>query len=152
LLHPEILLQTKERKAAREILWLEELLADPKTFAARVRAEMHLLVRALSLKEWDEAPNLVKHDPDDPQTLWDPERFESTMAPFLAEYGELPFTPESRRHHWTQIKKTGDREWEVTQTLLDPQGDNLWAIQGTIDLRNPDEADGPIVRVGRIGA
>ena len=152
LLHPEILLQTKERKTAREILWLEELLADPKTFAARVRAEMHLLVRALSLKEWEEAPNLVKHDPDDPQTLWDPERFESTMAPFFAEYGELPFTPEARRHHWTQIKKTGDREWEVTQTLLDPQGDNLWAIQGTIDLRNPDEADGPIVRVGRIGA
>ena len=35
---------------------------------------------------------------------------------------------------------------------LGSQGDNLWAIQGTIDLRNPDEAEGPIVRVGRIGA
>jgi hypothetical protein len=152
LLHPEVLVRTKERETAREILWLQELLADPKTFAARVRAEMHLLVRALSLKEWEEAPNLVKEDPDDPETLWDAERFEKTMAPFFEEYGELPFTPEARRHHWTQIRPTGDRQWEVAHTLLDPQGDNLWAIQGTIDLRNPDEAEGPIVRVGRIGA
>jgi superfamily II RNA helicase len=152
LLHPEVLVRSKERKTAREILWLEELLADPKTFMARVRAEMHLLVRALSLKEWEEAPNLVKQDPDDPDTLWDPERFESTMAPFFGEYGELLFTPDARRHQWTQIRKTGEREWEVTHTLLDPPGDNLWAIQGTIDLRNPDEAEGPIVRVGRIGA
>jgi superfamily II RNA helicase len=152
LLHPEILVRTHERETAREILWLQELLADPKTFAARVRAEMHLLVRALSLKEWEEAPNLVRQDADDPDTLWDQERFESTMAPFFEEYGELVFTPDARRHQWTQIRPTGDRQWAVTHTLLDPQGDNLWAIQGTIDLRNPDEVEGPIVRVGRIGA
>ncbi len=152
LLHPEILVRTKERETAREILWLQELLADPKTFAARVRAEMHLLTRALSIKDWEEALNLIKQDPDDPQTLWDAERFEQAMAPFFAEYGELLFTPEARRHQWTQIHKIGDRQWEVAHTLLDPQGDNLWAIQGTIDLRDPDEAEGPIVRVGRIGA
>ena len=152
LLHPEILVRTKERETAREILWLQELLADPKTFAARIRAEMHLLTRALSIKDWEDASNLIKQDPDDPQTLWDAERFEQTMAPFFADYGELLFTPEARRHQWTQIEKIGDRQWNVAHTLLDPQGDNLWAIQGTIDLRDPDEAEGPIVRVGRIGA
>ncbi|MFL6194644.1 MAG: DEAD/DEAH box helicase [Thermoanaerobaculia bacterium] len=152
LLHPEILVRTHQRETAREILWLQELLADPKTFTARVRAEMHLLVRALSLKEWEEAPNLVRQDAEDPDTLWDPERFESTMAPFFEEYGELVFTPDARRHQWTQIRPTGDRQWAVAHTLLDPQGDNLWAIQGTIDLRNPDEAEGPLVRLERIGA
>jgi hypothetical protein len=152
LLHPEILLRTKERETAREILWLQELLADPKTFAARVRAEMHLLTRALSMRDWEEAAALIKQDPDEPETLWDAERFEQALAPFFAEYGELLFTPEARRHQWTQIQKTGDRQWSVAHTLLDPQGDNLWAIQGTIDLRSPDEAEGPIVRVGRIGA
>ena len=151
LLHPEVLVKTKERATAREILWLQELLADPKTFASRVRAEMHLLVRSLSLKDWEEATTLVKQDPDDPQAQWDAERFEKTLAPFFEEYGELPFTPEARRHHWTQIEKTGERTWNVAHTMLDPQGDNLWAIQGTIDLREPDEAEGPIVRVGRIG-
>ena len=150
LLHPEILVRTKHRETAREILWLQELLADPKTFTARVRAEMHLLVRALSLKDWEEATNLVKQDAEEPETLWDADRFEAALAPFFEEYGELLFTPESRRHQWTHIRPTGDRTWEVTHTLLDPQGDNLWAIQGAIDLRNPEEVEGPIVRVGRI--
>ncbi|HSN87796.1 MAG TPA: DUF3516 domain-containing protein, partial [Thermoanaerobaculia bacterium] len=150
LLHPEILVRTRHREAAREILWLQELLADPKTFTARVRAEMHLLVRALSLKDWEEATNLVKQDAEEPETLWDADRFEAALAPFFEEYGELLFTPESRRHQWTHIRPTGDRTWDVTHTLLDPQGDNLWAIQGTIDLRNPEEVEGPIVRVGRI--
>ncbi|HSF40691.1 MAG TPA: DUF3516 domain-containing protein, partial [Thermoanaerobaculia bacterium] len=109
LLHPEILVRTRHREAAREILWLQELLADPKTFTARVRAEMHLLVRALSLKDWEEATNLVKQDAEEPETLWDADRFEAALAPFFEEYGELLFTPESRRHQWTHIRPTGDR-------------------------------------------
>src|SRR4029079_9877585 len=45
LLHPELrLLRAQERQKAREALWIQDLLADPKVFAARVRAEMHLLV------------------------------------------------------------------------------------------------------------
>jgi len=33
------------------------------------------------------------------------------------------------------LRATGDRTWEVAHTLLDPQGDNLWAVLGSIDLR-----------------
>ncbi|HEX3526872.1 MAG TPA: hypothetical protein VH988_07380, partial [Thermoanaerobaculia bacterium] len=29
----------------------------------------------------------------------------------------------------------GVRTWEVAHTLLHPQGDNLWAVPGSIDLR-----------------
>ena len=46
---------------------------------------------------------------------------------------------------------TGDRTWEISQTLLDPQGDNLWAIVGEVDLRDPRALDGPLVRLQRIG-
>jgi hypothetical protein len=152
LLHPELRLEGKgKREAAKEALWLEELLANPKSFAARVRAELHLLVRALASKEWEEAVASVQQDPEGPGGTWDEERFEAAMAPFVAEYGELVFTPEARRHQWTEIRPTGDRTWEVAQTLLDPQDDNLWAVQGTIDLRNPLAIDGPLVRLTRIG-
>jgi hypothetical protein len=82
---------------------------------------------------------------------WDAERFERELAPFFAEYGELLFTPESRRHQHTQLRRTGDRTWEVRQVLLDPQGENLWAIAGEIDLRDPHALEGPLVRLQRIG-
>jgi Domain of unknown function (DUF3516) len=153
LLHPELLLTRGEtRKTATEQLWIEELLHDPKGFASRVRAEMHLLVRALSNKDWEEAITAVRQDPGLPETVWDAERFEQTLEPFFAEYGELLFTPEARRHQWTQIRATGDRTWDVTHTLLDPQCDNLWAVIGSIDLRDPDMIDGPLVWLHRISA
>ena len=153
LVHPELVLQRgAERKIATERLWIEALVHDPKGFAARVRAEMHLLVRALANKDWEEAVSTVLQNPNDPASLWDPERFEKSLAPFFAEYPELIFTPEARRHQWTQIRPTGDRTWEVAHTLLDPQSDNLWAVLGSIDLRDPDLIDGPLLRLERIGA
>ncbi|HEX7180476.1 MAG TPA: DUF3516 domain-containing protein [Thermoanaerobaculia bacterium] len=154
MIHPELALRRgEERKVAAEQLWIEELVHDPKAFGARVRAEMHLLVRALANKDWEVAVDSIRQDADVPETLWDAERFEEAMEPFFAEYGELVFTPEARRHHWTQVRPTGTpRVWDINHTLLDPQGDNLWAVIGTIDLRNPDEIDGPLLRLRRIGA
>ena len=155
LLHPELrLARALEREKAREALWVQELLADEKAFAARVRAEMHLLVRTLAQKDWEEAVPTVRHDAgeaDDPEGPWNAERFEAALAPFFAEYPELVFTPEARRHQWTQLRPTGERTWKVVQTLLDPQGDNLWAIEGEIDLRDPEAPEGPLVRLTRIG-
>jgi len=153
LLHPELVLQRgTQRKIATEKLWIDELIHDSKGFAARVRAEMHLLVRALANKDWEEAVSTIRQDPTDPESLWDAERFEKALEPFYAEYPEMVFTPEARRHQWTQIRTTGDRTWEVAHTLLDPQGDNLWAVLGSIDLRDPDMIDGPLLRLERIGA
>ncbi len=153
LIHPELVLQRGEqRKVATEALWIEELVHDPKAFAARVRAEMHLLVRALASRDWEEAAASIRQDPDDPETVWDAERFEAALEPFFAEYSELVFTAEARRHQWTQVRPTGTpRVWEVSHTLVDPQGDNLWALLGTIDLSRPDEIDGPLLRLQRIG-
>jgi superfamily II RNA helicase len=149
LLHPEIRLKRLQRHQAAEQLWLKQLLADPKAFAARMRAELHLVVRALAEKEWEDAAAAVLQDPDDP---WAPDRFEEAMKPFYEEYGELVFTPEARRHQHTHIREIDERVWEVAQTILDPQGDNLWAVQGIVDLRDPDVMDGPLVKVVRVGA
>ncbi len=148
LLHPEIrLARERERERAREALWADQLVGDPRVFAARVRAEMHLLVHALAERDWEEAALSVKQEPDG---AWDAERFEEAMAPFFAEHGALAFAAEARRHRWTEVRKTGDRTWKVSHTLLDPEGETLWAITGAIDLRRPGAADGPLVRVESI--
>jgi hypothetical protein len=173
LLHPELRRERALEHEAAEALWIRELIADPKAFGARVRAEMHLLVRTLAARDWEAAAESVaapaggdeRAAADDGaaaagaagdggaggEAAWDAERFEREMAPFFAEHGELLFTPEARRHQFTLIQRTGDRTWEVRQTLLDPQGDNLWAIAGAIDLRDPRALEGPLVRLHRIG-
>ena len=159
LLHPEIRLTHQQEREAMDALWIRSLLEDPKLFAARVRAEMHLLVRALANKDWEGAVAAVWQPVGDvpegaeaPPNAWNEELFEQALAPFFEEYGELVFGPEARRHQWTQIRPTGERVWQVTQTLLDPQGENLWAVLGVVDLRDPHAVEGPLVRVERIGA
>ncbi len=95
LLHPEILVRTHHRETAREILWLQELLADPKTFAARVRAEMHLLVRALSFKDWEEAATLVKQDPDRSPDPMGRRPLRGDAGPLLRRIRRAPLHPRS---------------------------------------------------------
>ncbi|HEX7578748.1 MAG TPA: DUF3516 domain-containing protein, partial [Thermoanaerobaculia bacterium] len=158
LRHPERLLEEAVRpEKPRRAAWLEELLSDPRVFAARVRAEMHLLVRALARKEWEEAAERVFQVPEgadadaEREGRWDAERFEAAMAPFFEEHAELLAGPEARLHQWTNLRPNGPRRWEVTQTLLDPEADNGWAVFADIDLRDDGAPDGPILRVRRIG-
>jgi hypothetical protein len=157
LRHPELLLrEARQPETRKEAAWLTELLSNPKVFAARVRAEMHLLVRALAARDWEEAAERVyQPETDEAATAagirWDAERFESAMAPFFEEFGELVPGAEARLHHWTNLRPAGPRRWVVTQTLLDPKGDRAWAIFAGIDLRDSEAADGPILRIERIG-
>ncbi len=166
MLHPELRRARAPQHEAAEALWIGELIADPQAFGARVRAEMHLLVRTLAARDWAAAAEGAAGvaaevgvgeggeegaaGAEPAGDAWDAERFEREMAPFFAEYGELLFTPEARRHQFTQLRRTGDRTWDVRQVLLDPQGENLWAIAGDIDLRNPRALEGPLVRLRRI--
>ncbi len=158
LRHPELLLkEARQPEAKKEAAWLTELLSNPKVFAARVRAEMHLLVRALAARDWEKAAERVYQRPEtdeaasDAGIRWDAERFESAMAPFFEEHGELVSGTEARLHHWTNLRPAGPRRWEVTQTLLDPKRDHTWAVFAGIDLRDGAAADGPILRIERIG-
>jgi hypothetical protein len=158
LRHPELLLrETRQPEARKEAAWLTELLSNPRVFAARVRAEMHLLVRALAARDWEEAAERVYQRPEmdeaakDTGIRWDAARFESAMTPFFEEFGALVSGAEARLHHWTNLRSAGPRRWDVTQTLLDPKGDHTWAIFASIDLRDSAAADGPILRIERIG-
>ena len=158
LRHPERLLEEAVRpEKPRRAAWLEELLSDPRVFAARIRAEMHLLVRALARKEWEEAVERVFQVPEgagadaEREGRWDAERFEAAMVPFFEGHAELLAGPEARLHQWTNLRPNGPRRWEVTQTLLDPEGDNDWAVFADIDLRDDGAPDGPILRLRSIG-
>lgn len=148
LLHPELLVRRKEERGkAVEALWVRELVENPRSFAARVRSEMHLLIHALARKAWEEAAErVVGGDPESPE-LWDGKRFEQALESFFAEHAELVDSPESRRHHWTQIRPIGDRQWEVQQTLLDSSEDNLWGIRARVDLRRATTVDQPLLRI-----
>ena len=108
-----------------------DLALHERALVARVRAELHGLVRALAAQDWEAAAASVRADPDD---VWDADRIAHALAPFLAEYGRLDFTPDARLAHRTRIDAAGPRRWRVAQVLVDPAGDELWAVHGDVDL------------------
>ncbi len=125
-----------------------DLASEPLLLAARVRSELHELVRELSVGRFDRAAACCLQDPED---AWDAGRFERALAPFLAEYERVLFTPVARQSHKTTLRSTGPRTWQVFQSLVDPEGDGLWAIEGLIDLSQQRNPEGRLVRVRRIG-
>jgi hypothetical protein len=145
LLHPQ---EREERAEGARAAPPFDLALHERLLAARVRSEMHALVRALASGVFDDATGCVRQDPEDP---WDAARFQRALAPFLEEYQCLVFTPEARQSHRTLLRRTAARTWEVFQVLLDSRGDDMWAIEGAVDLEGERDPAGPLVRLRRIG-
>ncbi len=135
---------TEEAPAAKPY----DLVDHPRALAARIRAELHALVHALSRGDFEEAVACVRHDPGDP---WDEARFERELAPFLAEHARIVFDPSARTPQRTRVTKRSPRLFEVMQTLVDPEGENDWCVEGEIEVPVGHPPDGPLLHVRRIG-
>ena len=152
LRRPELLLEVQaDTKAAHRLLAAKELRGDPAALASRLRAELHQLVAALARKDWEEASACVRHAPEDPTALDAADDFEDAMEPFFAEFDKLLFDHSARLAEHTQITDTGNNQWQVVQILLDPSDENLWCIEGRVDLSDDANVEGPLVTVTRIG-
>lgn len=121
---------------------------DPRAVRARIRAEMHQLVRDLAARRYDEAARRVRPDPDDP---WDAERLEAALAPFYQEYEAIRFDPPARQAHWTRIDERAPGRFDVRQTLLDDREDGFWCLEGEIDLTRDAPPEEPWLALRRIG-
>ncbi len=137
LIHPGAETKPMDVTAPRTV----DVAANPKAFAARVRAELHRLVKALSVEDWEEATALVRGPFD----------FAAAMKPFVEEHGRLMFGPAQRAPSTTLLESTGPRTWRVRQVLVDDAGANDWMIEGTIDLAEHASPSAPLVEITRIG-
>jgi hypothetical protein len=152
LRHPELLLEgVPDAKTAHRVLAAQELRGDPAALATRLRAELHQLVAALARRDWEEAAACVRHAVDEPSALTEPDDFSNAMDPFFAEHEELIFDHRARLAEHTQLTAAGDNRWQVVQVLLDPSEENLWCVEGRVDLSDDAHLEGPLIVVTRIG-
>ncbi len=151
MLHPELELDATKRELARRELRAYELLHDPRALPARLRAELHQLVRVLARQNYDGAVLSVWQLAEHEGERWPAERFEAAMGPFYADYEKLMFNHEARQAQNTRIVQTSPRTWDVTQVLVDPVGDNHWYVDAQVDLTDPRSFEGSLLRLRRIG-
>ena len=154
----------------------QDLTEDPKAFFARVRAQMRLVVQALSRREYAEVLEHIRLPegfepesalaPQEPQALseaepdphsWEPERgawttqqISEAIRPFYDDYEAILFNGEARANHNTVVTLEGPRHWAVRQILIDDQGDRSWYVQGEINLIDQETPAGPLVTLTAI--
>jgi superfamily II RNA helicase len=114
---------------------------DQKSFNARIRAEMHQLMQALSKRDFEAATTCVANDD------WDPARFESEFASLFDVQGEVRHDPDARRGHWTQIDGRSELAFDVVQTLLNLEGEGEFQIEAEVVLEEPRLPAGPMLRM-----
>jgi hypothetical protein len=135
----------------RRDLLLRELRSNPKALSSRLRAEMHQLVAALSRRDWEEAAACIRTEPEGASAISSADDFSLALEPFFEAYDALRFDHQARLAEHCQITDTGDHTWRVLQVVLDPADDNLWYIEGAVDLRDGASVAGPLIVVTRIG-
>jgi len=118
---------------------------DRKLFEARVRAEMHQLLRALERRDFEGAAACVAHP------AWAADEVEPALAPLFAE-GRVPRAdPPARLAHWTRIEeRRGDGDglrFDVVQTLLDADGEGDAQLEAEVVLDSTRLPAGPMLRI-----
>jgi superfamily II RNA helicase len=117
-----------------------------KQVVARLRAELHRLLRGVGMRAWDEALAALA-----PGHGWTAAELEAQMAPYFAEHGQVVLTPEARRPHHSLVKPVGPRSWQVQQRILDPEGHADWMLDCTAGLPEGPLPDTPLLELRRIG-
>jgi superfamily II RNA helicase len=114
---------------------------DRKSFEARIRAEMHELLRALAQRDFETAAACVAN------TDWDAERIERELAP-LFEQGDGPRAdPEARKAHWTRIEERAPLHFDVIQTLIDRDGEGDAQIEAEVVLESTRLPAGTMLQI-----
>jgi hypothetical protein len=120
---------------------------DRRSFDARVRAEMHQFMQALSRLDYESAAGCLLADGEDE---WEAPRLEAEWAPFFETQPTLRCDPEARLAHWTRIEARGEFSFEVVQTLVDPEGEGASQIEAEVELTEARMPPGPMLRFVRL--
>ncbi len=125
----------------------KDISRDQKAFHARVRHELHALVRALAAQDYEEASAAVHLE-----SALSTRDIQLAMERYFAEYPSLVTDARSRTTDKTRIEQLEPHLYRVRQVLVDPEEDNMWYVEGQIDLRADQAPEGVLVRLEHIGS
>jgi superfamily II RNA helicase len=133
----------------------KDVTQDKRGFQVLVRNEIFRFVRALSRRDWAEAARVILPPADAAgggpgvgAEVREAARIEAELGSFFAEHQAIRVDPEARSPKHLAIE-VGEHTWTVRQTLLDPEEDNDWFVEMTVDLDRSRETARPVLTLER---
>src|SRR5262249_55078329 len=117
-----------------------------KEISARIRSELHRLLKAVAEKAWDEALGCLAPGHD-----WTAESLAAEAEPYFAANERIVLTPEARLRGRGVARADARGHWEARQKILAPDGEADWMLDCSVTLPPGPLADGPLLTLCRIG-
>ena len=117
---------------------------NARAFRVLVRNAMFRRVELAALRRWDLLGEM------DAESGWNSERWQKAITEYFEEYGTLGTGPSARGPAFLHIEQ-GATVWTVRQVFEDPDGDQDWGIEATVDLAESDEAGIAAITVVAVG-
>lgn len=121
---------------------------DPAHFRRQLRNHIQMLVTALARGHAGSILSLIEPDDADGRP-WTAERLDALLDAHYQSHGAILLDPEARNARHTVISDDGRA---VSQTLIDEDGLNDWAVFLRVDPVKSAEEKAPVVSLERIGA
>jgi len=123
---------------------LIDISSDARLFNARIRAEVHTLLSALSRRDFEDAAAHIRSGE------WDAAALEAASDRYHAAHERLRVDHAARYTEHTVVETIAPHFWKVTQTIVDEDDENDWFLEAEIDLRDDTNPDGPLLALLRI--
>jgi superfamily II RNA helicase len=124
----------------------KDITRDQKAFTARVRHELYALVRALAARDYEEAFASVH-----PESSFTEAQITVALGRYFEQYPSLVTDARARSTERTLLTQLAPHLYRVRQVLVDPDDDNMWFLEGEIDLRADKAPSGVLLRLEHIG-
>jgi superfamily II RNA helicase len=131
----------------------QDITKDKRGFLVLVRNEIFRFVRSIARRDYGEAARVMSAPADVAvmgAEVREAARIEAELAPFFADHPSIRVDPEARAPKYLVVEQ-GDASWRVRQTILDPEEDNDWFFEASIDLERSREAARPVLVFERFG-
>jgi superfamily II RNA helicase len=121
---------------------------DTKAFTAAIRTRIFTFLRSVVNDELEQAlAQLGSLDAPDGKT-WSAAELNRQLAGYYAEHEYIRLDPEARNTRHTYIVPSEDKKsWKVEQVLVDPDANNDWVAEFSVDLAASRAAEEPVIRL-----
>lgn len=144
LQNPERAIQLKENPDPREAKPIP-VTRNRKMFTRMLRNAIFTLLKSLASRNWKDALLLIEEDDLDGEK-WTAPKLEAALVNYYDERQRIRLDPETRNSRHTYIKEDAG-VWHVEQALIDPEDENDWQMRLSVDLKQSDELERPVLRL-----
>ena len=134
-------------EAARDIT------RDTKTFTAAIRNRIFAFLRGLVIGDFETALTHLATALDAEDQAWSAARFEQVLTAYQVDHQFICLDPNARNLRHTYITSAEDKKsWRVQQMLVDPEENNDWVAEFTVDLAASRQSGEPCLQLRRLGS